>query len=36
MKASVCYKYGNSEVLEIRKIETPQPKADEILVKVKD
>ncbi|MCP9764438.1 NAD(P)-dependent alcohol dehydrogenase [Lacihabitans soyangensis] len=35
MKASVYYKYGNSEVLEIKEVETPQPKADEILVKVK-
>ncbi len=35
MKASVYYKYGNSEVLEIREDEKPRPKADEMLVKVR-
>lgn len=35
MKASVYYKYGNSEVLEIKEVEKLRPKTDEILVKVK-
>jgi NADPH:quinone reductase-like Zn-dependent oxidoreductase len=35
MKASVYNKYGNSEVLEIREIEKPKPKTDEILVTVR-
>ncbi len=35
MKASVYYKYGSSEVLEIKEIDNPRPKADEILVKVR-
>ena len=35
MKASVYYKYGTSEVLQIKELDKPQPKADEILVKVR-
>ena len=35
MKASICKKYGSPEVLEIRDVEKPFPKDDEVLIKVR-
>ena len=34
MKAVVCTKYGTPDVLELRDIEKPQPKENEVLIKI--
>ena len=34
MKAVVCTRYGPPEVLELREVERPVPKDDEVLVRV--
>ncbi len=34
MKAIVLTKYGSPDVLELREVETPTPKDDEVLIKV--
>jgi NADPH:quinone reductase-like Zn-dependent oxidoreductase len=35
MKAALCLKYGNPEVLKITKIDKPVPKKNEVLIKIK-
>ena len=34
MKAAICTRYGPPEVLEVRDVERPQPKDDEVLVQI--
>lgn len=35
MKAIVCDKYGSPDVLELRDVDRPVPKDDEVLVRVR-
>ena len=35
MKAAICTKFGGSEVIEIREIEKPIPKNNEVLIKIR-
>ena len=34
MKAIVCTKYGPSDVLQLKEVEKPVPKDDEVLIRV--
>jgi NADPH:quinone reductase-like Zn-dependent oxidoreductase len=35
MKAAVCTKYGPPEVLQIKEVETPVPKAKEVRIRIR-
>jgi len=34
MKAVVCTKYGPPDILQLKEVETPTPKVDEVLVRI--
>mgnify|MGYP001815589556 FL=1 len=34
MRAAICTRYGPPEVLELREVPDPVPRADEILVRI--
>ena len=35
MKAAVYYKYGSPDVIQIKEVDEPVPKAEEVLIQIK-